>query len=298
MFNNMKKSSVFIALLSVLWFQSCKEIGPAIDFGEVGEDTAYTTAPETPQTRKMLAEEFTGVSCPPCPAGHAAMRSITASQNNNMIIIAYHILNYAQANPVEKDGQMLSKYDFRTQDATDVANSVLGGLGGMPEAAFDRTLFENKHLAARTKWAGAAQARAAAQTTTPVNIHITSTYDATTLEATVRVKLAYTDMVNFKQTLTLAVIEDSIIDAQKYEDTIIKNYVHEHVLRDIVTPVTGVLIPTKVDPKVAGRVYERTFKVPVKPEWHAEHCKLVVFVSNDETNNRDVVHTEEAHLIQ
>ncbi len=294
----MKKLSVFIALSGVLWFQSCKEIGPAIDFGEVGEDTAYTATPETPQTRKMLAEEFTGVSCPPCPAGHAAMRSITASQNDNMIIIAYHIFNYAQANPVEKDGQKLSKYDFRTQDATDVANSVLGGLGGMPEAAFDRTLYKDKHLSSRIEWHAAADARAAAQTTTPVNIHITSTYDATTLEATVRVKLAYTDDVNFKQTLTLAVIEDSIIDAQKYEDKIEKDYVHEHVLRDIVTPVTGVLIPAKVDPKVAGRVYERTFKVPIKTEWHAEHCKLVAFVSNDEPNNRDVVHTEEVHLIQ
>lgn len=294
----MKRSSVFIALLSVLWFQSCKEIGPAIDFGEVGEDTAYTTTPETPQTRKMLAEEFTGVSCPPCPKGHEAMRAIKASKNGNVVVIGYHIFNYAQANPVEKDGQKLSKYDFRTQDATDVANSVLGGLGGMPEAAFDRTLYKNKHLTSRIEWNGAADARGAAQTTTPVNIHITSTYDATTLEATVKVKLAYTDDVNFKQTLTLAVIEDSVIDAQKTDTSIIKDYVHEHVLRDIVTPVTGVLIPTKVDPKVAGRVYERTFKVPVKPEWHAEHCKLVVFVSNDEPNNRDVVHTEEAHLIQ
>lgn len=294
----MKNISVIAALAGILWLQSCKEIGPSIDFGPGGDDTAYMATTEAPQTKKILAEEFTGVSCPPCPAGHAAMRAIVAAQNNNVVVIGYHIFNYAQANPVEKDGQMLSKDDFRTQDATEVANSVLGGLGGMPEAAFDRVMYENKHLASRTKWNSAVQLRATAQTTTPVNIHITSTFDAAAAEATVKVKVAYTATVDFRQTITLAVVEDSVIDAQKYEDTIIKDYVHEHVLRDVVTPVTGLQIPEKANPKVAGKVYERTFKVPVQPKWHAKHCKIVAFVSNDDPTNRDVVHVEQAKLTE
>lgn len=294
----MKKIFVGATVLGVLWLQSCSEIGPSIDFGQVGEDSAYTATPETPQTKKILAEEFTGVSCPPCPAGHAAMRTIKSSLNNNLVVIGYHIFNYAQANPVEKDGQMLSKQDFRTQDATDVANSILGGLGGMPEATFDRTYVDGKHLAARTKWASAANARAAASSTTPVNIHITNALDATTGEAIIKVKLAYTATVDFKQTITVAIVEDSVIDAQKYEEDIIKDYVHEHVLRDIVTPVGGVQVPAKVDPKVGGKVYERTFKATIDPKWHTEHCKVVVFVANDETANREVVHAAEVDLLQ
>lgn len=297
----MKKLSFYIALGGLVWFQSCKEVGPTIDFGTpvedstFTEDSTYTTTPEAPTARKMLAEEFTGVSCPPCPNGHAAMRAIKTKLNGNLVIIGYHIFNYAQADPV-KDPDHKSKYDFRTDDATEVANSLFGGLGGLPEATFDRAEFNSKLLLDRLQWGGASDARAAI--TSPVNIHITSVFDEATREATVTVKLAYTASVSMKQSLTLAVLEDSIIDVQKSLTGIEDNYVHEHVLRDIVTTVRGTQIPDKVNPKVPGRVYEKTFKVPIKSDWHEKHCEIVAFVTNDEATDRTVVNAEQAKLIE
>ncbi len=291
----MKKLSLFIAFGGLLWFQSCKEVGPTIDFGPSGDDTTYTTTPEEPAARKMLAEEFTGVSCPPCPQGHAAMRAIKSDLNGNLVIIGYHIYNYAQADPV-KDPDHKSKYDFRTDDATEVANSLFGGLGGLPEATFDRVPVNNKLLLDRLKWGGAASARAAA--TSPVNIHIITAFDAASLEATITVKLAYTANVSVKQNLTVAILEDSIIDVQKTLTGIESNYVHEHVLRDIITTVNGAQVPEKVDPKVPGRVYEKTFRVQINPDWHAEHCKIVAFVSNENGDDHAVVNADEVELIE
>ncbi len=291
----MKKLSFCVALGGLVWFQSCKEVGPTIDFGPSGDDSTYTETPEAPTARKMLAEEFTGVSCPPCPSGHAAMRAIKTKLSGNLVIIGYHIFNYAQADPV-KDPDHKSKYDFRTEDATEVANSLFGGLGGLPEATFDRAEFNGKLLLDRLKWGGASDARAAV--TSPVNIHITNTFDEATREATIKVKLAYTDNVSMKQSLTVAVLEDSIIDVQKNLTGIENNYVHEHVLRDIITTVSGFQIPSKVDPKVPGRVYEKTFKVPIKADWHAEHCEIVAFVTNDDAADRTVVNTQQAKLIE
>ena len=42
---------------------------------EIGKltDTAYTADVEATTPRKLLAEEFTGVSCPPCAHGHGPM---------------------------------------------------------------------------------------------------------------------------------------------------------------------------------------------------------------------------------
>lgn len=297
----MKKLSFYIALGGLVCFQSCKEVGPSIDFGTSGsdstytDDTTYTITPEAPTARKMLAEEFTGVSCPPCPSGHAAMRAIKTKLNGNLVIIGYHIFNYAQADPV-KDQDHKSKYDFRTEDATEVANSLFGGLGGLPEATFDRTPFNGKTLLDRLQWGGASDARAAI--TSPVNIHITSVFDEGTREATITVKLAYTASVSIKQSLTVAVLEDSIIDVQKSLTGIEDNYVHEHVLRDIITTIRGTQIPDKVNPKVPGRVYEKTFKVQIKPDWHEKHCEIVAFVTNDETTDRTVVNAEQAKLIE
>lgn len=293
----MKKVLYLSVAAGLIWFQSCKEIGPKINFGQgvqQGEDTTYTADVEVPQTKKVVAEEFTGVSCPPCPNGHTVMASIKEELNKNIVIIGYHIFNFPQAEPVQKNGEQLSKYDFRTQDATDVGKDIFGGIGAMPVAGFGRVI-HNDNIGINTpSWSEAAKVNAGIPT--PVNIYITSAYDDVTREAKIKVKLAYTADVNIKQNLTLMITEDSIVDAQKKSLEIIKEYVHEHVLRDIVTPTYGEAIPPKVDPKVPGRVYERNFTVKIDEAWHAEHCHVVAFVNNDDASDRTIVHGEEVKL--
>lgn len=300
--SSMKKVSILVVAAGVLLFQSCKEIGPKIDFGtgvQAGDDTAYTSTAETALPKKVLAEEFTGVSCPPCPKGHKVMRSINTQLNDRMVIIAYHKFDYPQTEPLQEPHK--SHYDFRTEDASEAANNIFGGLPGMPYAGFDRVAVGGASLINTLGWSNAATTRAAEAS--PVNIHITSVYDATTKEATIKVKLAYTQTVNLTQNLTLAITEDSIVDRQKDQDDagmpiVLDEYDHEHVLRDVVTPVAGTQIPDKVNPKVAGRVYERTFKVKLKDEWKPEHCNVIAFVTNNEASDRRVVQVEEVKLSQ
>lgn len=296
----MKKILLLSVAAGILIFQSCKEVGPLIDGVNapediVSEDTTYTITPEAPQAKIVLAEEFTGVSCPNCPDGKTQLDGIKANLNGNMIIIAYHIENNSFTDPVTKDGVKLSKYDFRTPDATQVLNEVFKQVSGMPEAGMDRIIGpKNVRSLGRADWANAAEQRSKEQV--PVNIYLTSTYDETAKEATVKVKLIYNSDVNMRQHITLAVLEDSIVDAQTFALTKEKEYVHEHVMRDIVTPAIGTPIPDKVDPKVPGRVYERTFKVPVLAEWHVEHLHLVAFVHNNEADNKLVVQAAEVKL--
>ena len=296
------KKIIVLVVIGVGLFQSCKEIGPQIDFGPgvaQGEDTAYMTSPETAQAKKVLAEEFTGVSCPPCPNGHNQMRSIKKTINGNMIVVAYHILNYPQAYPVEKDGALLSKYDFRTQDATDVVNNIFGGIKNMPVAAFDRKEVGGDLQLSLTQWSNPPVQRAALAT--PVNIHLESTYNSTEKKAMLKVKLAYTAKVDMSQTLNVMLVEDSIIDAQKVGLQIEKEYVHEHVLRKVITPIAGSILPEKVNPKEAGKVYERRFALNIdsldeKKEWHIEHMHAVVFVTNDVAGDKTVVHAADVKL--
>lgn len=295
----MKKTAIIIAGLGFAFFQSCKEIGPSVDLGkgvQAGEDTAYTGPVETPQTKKVLAEEFTGVSCPPCPGGHELMKSIGEGLNKNLIVVAYHIFNYPQANPVEKDGVQISKYDFRTQDATDVGNNIYGGIGAMPLGGFDRKTVKGSIALNMPDWSAAATA--AATETPPVNIHMVTTFDAATKEGTVKVTLSYTQEVTLKENLTVLITEDSIVDAQKKGLEELEEYDHEHVLRDIITPVIGTPIPAKVSPKVPGKTYERTFKFTVDGAWKPEHCNVIAFVSLDEANDRHIIQAEEVNLIQ
>lgn len=294
----MKKLSLLACGALFLGLTACEEVGPKIDFSQgvqAGEDTTYIELdPEVAQQKKVLAEEFTGVSCPPCPNANALMRSIKSNNDDNVVIIAYHILNYPQGAPVEKDGVELSKYDFRTQEGTDVGNSIFGGIAAMPIASFDRVAVNNEKLISTGTWSGAVASRL--QETTPVNIHVASSFDDNSREATVIVRLAYTKEVTLKQNLNVAVIEDSIVDAQKDGLNIVKEYTHVHILRDIITPINGAPIPAKVDPKVIGRVYERRFTIPISEEWKEKKCHVVVYVTNDDATDKSVVHVEEAHI--
>ncbi|MCB0699113.1 MAG: Omp28-related outer membrane protein [Chitinophagales bacterium] len=285
----------------ILSLYSCKEKGSSsvILDEEIGKltDTAYTADVEATTPRKLLAEEFTGVSCPPCAHGHEIMASIKEQLNGNIVIIGYHISNHLQTRLVEKNGKTLSKFDFRTEDATNVGLDIFAGVNEIPQAGFDRTEIKSgTKIAPKADWSNAAIQRS--KIPTPLNIHITSSFDEATRECTAVVKLAYTGDVNLNQNLNFAVLEDDIIDAQKTltSEGIDENYRHKHVLRDLVTSTSGDPLPDKAYPLTEGRVYERTFSFQVPDEWNAANCKIVAFVNNNSSSDRTIVQAEEVTM--
>jgi len=271
-----------LCLLLVLY--SCEEKGVVIDFDDsIKEDTTYVTTPETAQAKTVLIEEFTGVSCPPCPGGHDAVKAIKVQHTNRIVVIANHILNFPQADPIKN----LSKQDFRTQDATDIGNAIYQGISQMPLAGIDRTPVTGQMLLTRTLWANAVNERI--NKLSYLNINMTSVYDPALKEATVKVKIAFTQAVSKKLCLHIAVIEDSIIDAQKNQLTIDTFYTHNYVLRDVISPLNGIPFLDDISTKEAGRVYERTVKFNLNDLWNVGKCKVVAYVSVNEAPKVEVL---------
>lgn len=255
-------------------------------------DTTYITTPEAPQTKKVLAEEFTGVSCPPCPNGHDIMKSIKTSLNDNLIVISYHILNYPQAAPVDHNGHK-SKYDFRTEESTKIGSEIFGGISGMPTGGFDRVP-QNGELTLNTAlWSNAAET--SSKNVSPVNIHITSSYDTKVQKGTAIITLAYTTDVIIDQNLTVAITENGIVDAQKKNFEVIDDYNHEHVLRDIITPFRGYILPASIT-KLSGTVIRKVFTFEVGSSWNLDNCNIVAFVTNNSASDKKVVNAEEVKL--
>ena len=271
----MRKLCVGIALLAVVGFSSCeKEIGPAISLGSGIIDTTYEASPEGATARRILVEEFTGVKCTNCPAGHRTIHDLIAANPNRVSAIGYQIFNFPQADPVAGE----TRSDNRTQDATDLGASYFGGVAQLPSAAFDRMPVNNVMLLVRPSWVGTANARL--QKPAPVNISISNTYDAATREVDAIVRVAYTSDISTRQRLSLAVIENNIVDAQEGVDTVYAEYDHEHVFRDFVTATAGDAFLDAVPVKRAGRVYERRFRFRMADAWKPEHCALIAFVHN------------------
>lgn len=282
--------TVFIFLL----LAGCTEVPPpGVDLGsDFKEDTTYVSNVEAPQLKNVLIEEFTGVSCPPCPGGHDVVKSIKAQYPDRIVVIAYHIFNFPQAEPIHG----LSKQDFRTQDATDISNTIYGSIGSMPNAGIDRMPKNGVLLQGRAFWPTSVAEQIPKES--PINIKLDRTFMQETNEVELTAKVSFTKSFDKKLSLNVALIEDSIVDAQKNNlktDTI---YVHNYVLRDLVTPVFGTSFLDAFVTKEAGRVYERKYSFKVDTSWNTRKCKIVAFVTTNEQTDKQVVQASSIRLTE
>jgi hypothetical protein len=291
------KRSLLLLPAALLLLASCKEVGPAIDFGPVAADTAFTAPTEAATHRMVVIEEFTGVSCPPCPNGHKILKAIEDANPGKVLAIGIQPFNFTQANPVNKDG-VTTKHDNRNQKGTDLANGIYGSLSTTPLAGIDRTPKDNSLYVAKENWAQMVSDHLAIAS--PANIKVTCTYnsDRTVI---IKVHVAYTSPVAKSQLLNVAIVEDKVIDAQEVGLDVDSNYEHEHVLRDILTAPTGTAILNGISTKAAGQVYERIFVYDLKTTdpsnlWNPDNCKVIAYISNDAGADKEILQGAEADL--
>ncbi len=280
-----------ICLLGIALFASCKEKDIIVNgSGSVvsSNDTAYTAAIEKATPKKILIEEFTGASCTGCPAAREILKGIDAKYPDRLIKIEMHPNNNPTGGPIKN----LSKYDFRNQHVTDIINAHYGGaLVFIPVGGIDRMQLNGTRQIDRDFWSGTIDERIKA--TSVVNLKLTNSYDAAKGEGTVRVKTAYTKTITGKQFISVAIIENDVVDAQKYPTNIDTFYNFKHVLRKLVTPVSGVEILSTISTKEAGRVFEGNFSYKIDAAWKPENCELVVFLHNNLGEEKEVLQAEE-----
>jgi len=293
----MKKSIFWVAASAVVMLSSCegcKEKGPIINFGgsTSSGDTTYTAALETAQPKKLLIEEFTGAKCSNCPAARDVLKGMDVKYPDRLIKLELHPSEHPLGGPVKN----LGKYDFRNQSVSDILNTFYGGgfTSGIPIAGIDRVPFKGSRQIERTDWSGFIDERLKVVST--ANLKLTNTYDAAKGEGTVRVKVAYTKAITGKQYISLAIIENNIVDAQDYPTYIDTFYNFKHVLRKLVTPASGAEILATIPTKEAGRVFEGNFKYKIEAAWKPENCQVVVFLHNNLGEEKEVLQAEEADV--
>ncbi|RYD58349.1 MAG: Omp28-related outer membrane protein [Sphingobacteriales bacterium] len=286
-----KKLSLLAGLAGIVLMTSCEEKGPIIELEprEPAEDTTYVGTVGTVQPKKILIEEFTGATCPNCPDAQVMLNNFSAQNPGRLAIMAVHVLNVSQTRPVKG-----AKYDFRTQDGTDAATTYYGAINNLPNAGIDRT----KSLAGDMQqptgaWGKSIEDRLKLSAT--VNLDVASTYNAQTRMATIEVKIAYNKAMEGQQFLSLALVEDGMIDKQDKTGVVVEDYVFNHVLRDYITSPVGVAYLGSTT-KEAGRVYIRRFKYKVEDARVAEKCHLIAFVHSNNGENKEVLQAADAHL--
>jgi hypothetical protein len=144
---------------------------------------AQTIVQTTPQNKKVILEEFTGVNCVYCPDGHTIANNIKAANPNNVFLINIHVGNFATPSAGQPD--------FRTPFGTAIASQ--SGLTGYPSGTVNRTVFPSigsTTAMGRGNWDSASSLVLAEPSY--VNVATTASINVSTRVLTVLVEAYYT----------------------------------------------------------------------------------------------------------
>jgi len=234
----------------------------------------------SPQNKKVVLEEFTGIKCTFCPDGHKRANELKAANKGNVFLVNIHSGGYATPAAGEPD--------FRTTegDAIDDAS----GLTGYPAGSINR--FKSPRAESRANWS--ASANTVLAQSSPVNTYVKSFFDRKTRELTTEVEVYYTADGSANNKLTVMLTQDNILGPQTggttyYPENFVGDqYKHNHVLRDVLTP-GGAWGETISETSKGSYIYKKY--VTVLPEKIKNvpltffNLNVVAFVSESDNNN-------------
>jgi len=205
----------------------------------------------TPAKRNVILEEFTGRNCQYCPDGHAIANQISASNPGRFWAINVHAGGYAAT----------SYPNFNTTDGTAIDNGF--SVDGYPAGVVNRSTATAQ---SRSAWESLTNQQL--NQSAECNVAGAVIVNPVTRLATFTIEVYYTGSSSVNENyLTIAMLQDSILGSQSGGSTwnpgqmIGNQYVHMHVLRDIITPTWGDAISPTTQGTLITKTYE--YQIPV-----------------------------------
>lgn len=242
---------------------------------------AQTFVSTTPQNKKVILEEFTGVNCVFCPQGHVIANNIKNANPDNVFLINIHVGNFATPSAGQPD--------FRTSFGTAIANQ--SGLTGYPAGTVNRTVFSGLSMSAggtamgRGNWTNAAN-QILGQSSY-LNVAVQGQINAQTNQLTVTVETYYTGNSPVgTNKLNVALLQNNTFGPQT-GGNMGNNYNHMHRLVHMLTGQWG----TDITTTTAGSFNSQTFTYTIPAAYNGVpveigELELVAFVT--ETQQRIV----------
>ncbi|MBO7493520.1 MAG: Omp28-related outer membrane protein [Bacteroidales bacterium] len=208
-------------------------------------DTIVSTIPSN---RNVLIEEYTGINCGWCPAGHKKANEVKAAHPDRVNIINIHQGSY-------------SANTFTTQWGNALANQI--GLTGYPAGTVNRHVFSQYSSVLdvyRDYWPSCANTILGMSS--PVNIAAEGTLDMSTRTVNIRVQLYYTGSQTVtSNALNVAILQDNVLGSQagmsmNPAQVDGSQYTHMHMLRHLITGQWG----ETIDSITPGTLVEKNYE--------------------------------------
>ncbi len=242
--------------------------------------------------RVVVIEEMTGVSCQGCPNGSTKLQSLIQLFEGNVIGIGVH--GDFLCEPVSGHSQ----YDFRFDKAKEIENSFF--FIGKPAAIINRQKFSDQDFIGITN-VDAWQQYVERELEKPQLLTLGHSHEYDSDTRTVEIEITGFPEQNVEGTfnITVQLLENHIIDAQKNGPDIQDDYEHMHVLRAVLTESAfGDNFDTDLE---VGEMISRTFTYTLPPfdgTWVEDNIEVVAFVSRVEANSEEIIQGTQFHLVE
>ena len=261
-------------VLCIIIVVACTEIGPVIP----------ALGPPDLGNRKVLIEEFTGVQCVNCPQGSAEIENLIGLYGAQLIAVSIHAGFFS-------DPYSDSRFDLRTEEG-EALEGFLGEPLGYPSAVINRKKQLGRAILqlGQASWASAVAESVQEEQLLSLNLELD--YDEGARDLDLKVALLALENISDPLSLSIMITENDIVDQQLTPGGKNSDYVHKHVLRDMLTDFKGQALGV-LD---KGQLIEKNYDYSLLQEWKAEDCKMVVFVSF--RDSKEVLEVEEAALLE
>lgn len=234
--------------------------------------------------RKVLLEDYTGHKCPNCPEAAVLAKNLKLGFKEQLVLLTVHAGFYSTP---DATGEFTM--DLRSAEGSEIHDYY--GFYAYPSGLVNRTEYKGNKILFISDWEGAVQAEVdkAAQAT----IELSTTYDEGTRNLTCKAETEFLENLSGTYSICIFITESEIESAQKDEQGIIEDYIHNHVLRASMNGAWGEPVGAN-GTALVGEVQENEYSYVLPAGWVAAHCGIVAFVYDQDT--REVIQAEELEL--
>ena len=218
----------------------------------------------------VLLEDYTGVRCNNCPAAGELALQLQEQYNHRVVVLGVHAGFLAQPiggypNFMTPEGtEWYSQFGFDSNPIGTVNRRLNGGSYGYNSSAWGDAIAE------------ILQEGPAAVTITP-----SITYDATTRNVDAKITSKFLVEMPDTYSLTVCIMEDSIVGMQVTPEGNNANFVHRHVFRTTMNGAWGEDINTTAI--APGDVITNSYTKTLDAAYNADQCYIIAYVSDCNT---------------
>lgn len=244
-------------------------------------DTLFS--PSNRNKQFILLEEFTGHTCPNCPAGTKELLRLDSIYGDQLVPVSVHAggFAYPQTNP---DGSYAT--DHRVPEILEGKYLNKLGISGFPTGKIQRDDLAQYW----TNWE--AEIKKIENIQPNAEVQVSNLYNAQL--GVIRTIVNYEWLVSLNEEFNIQVFlkEDHILDWQTDGNVDVPNYDHRHILQKVVNE----LFKVPAEDAVAGNKGRKEYIFKTDSDWDIQNVSVIAFLYKA-TSPYNVVQVNEAKVV-